>query len=164
MKKNLILCSFIILLSSASSLAQTDWGYWYETDCSKGLEFRVKRLECNQHEKKYKWAVQFRNKYQHDIHFNCIAVEPQREREIKALGKASDRFHVERLTKMVMHGFRLIRRNDEYDDFNSLAFCLSSTETQKSGACAWYLYSHKNRSHGYQLCKELGLSVICIKE
>lgn len=94
MKKNLFLSAFIILLSSASSLAQTDWGYWHETDCLKGLEFRVKRLEYNQYAKKYKWAVQFRNKYQQDIHFNCIAVEPQREREIKASGKTSDRIHV----------------------------------------------------------------------
>ncbi len=83
-----------MILVSTDMHAQGDWGDWQQTDCLNGLEFRVKRLEYNQYAKKYKWAIQFRNLYNENIHFNCVAVEPERESEINASGKATDRVHV----------------------------------------------------------------------
>jgi len=82
-----------MFLLSANSFSQSSWGYWQQTDCLEGLDFRVKRGEYNKYAKKYKWYIEFRNRYSNNIHFSCIAVEPSRRSEIRNSGKTSDRTH-----------------------------------------------------------------------
>lgn len=83
------------MIYSTSLLAQTNWGTWQQTDCLKGLDFRVRRAEYNEYAKKYKWYVEFRNRYYDNIHFNCIAVKPNRESEMRNSGKTTDRTHAD---------------------------------------------------------------------
>lgn len=49
---------------------QSDWGPWNQTDCYKGLDFRVKNRGKNYDGTKYKWSVQFRNRYYDKIYFS----------------------------------------------------------------------------------------------
>lgn len=58
------------LTNECNSISQGDWGNWRETDCFKGLYFRVKNRGKNYDGTKYKWSVQFRNRYYDKIHFN----------------------------------------------------------------------------------------------
>lgn len=52
------------------SINQGDWGPWNQTDCYKGLDFRVKNRGKNYDGTKYKWSVQFRNRYYNKIYFS----------------------------------------------------------------------------------------------
>lgn len=79
----------------SNACAQSNWSPWRQTDCLKGLDFRVKRGEYNEFAKKYHWDVEFRNRYNDNIHFNCIAVEPSRKSEIRSSERTSDRLHAD---------------------------------------------------------------------
>lgn len=78
MKKLLILGVLSLFLIPQHSFAQSDWSYWQQTDCLAGVDVRVKRGDYNQVAKKYKWYVEFKNRYDEKVHFNSIAVEPSR--------------------------------------------------------------------------------------
>jgi|GEM_PF-203166 len=68
MKKKLLL----IFLSTTTLLsAQSPWSPWQETTCYKGIDFRTKRNGYNEYAKKFNWTVQFRNRYQKNLHLNC---------------------------------------------------------------------------------------------
>ncbi|ARV14318.1 hypothetical protein [Polaribacter sp. SA4-12] len=71
------------------------WGNWNTTDCLRGLDFRVKNDGYNKYAKKYRWSIQFRNRYKQKIHFSYKAVSPNEKYEIKQSGKTTDRIHVD---------------------------------------------------------------------
>lgn len=70
------------------------WGSWNTTDCLRGLDFRVKNDGYNQYADKYRWSIEFRNRYKEKIHFSYKAVAPSQEQEIKNSGKTTDRLHI----------------------------------------------------------------------
>ena len=70
---------------------QTEWGSWNTTDCFRGLDFRVKRGNYNQYAKKYKWYVQFKNRYDEKIYFNFAMVEYRNRNHIKNSGNTKHR-------------------------------------------------------------------------
>lgn len=70
------------------------WGSWNTTDCLRGLDFRVKNGGYNKYAKKYRWSIQFRNRYKEKIHFSYKAVAPSERYEIRRSGKTTDRLHV----------------------------------------------------------------------
>ncbi len=45
------------------------WDSWNTTDCFRGLDFRVRNDGYNKYADKYRWSIQFRNRYQENIHF-----------------------------------------------------------------------------------------------
>lgn len=96
MKKVIYLVGILLLfLVPNSSFAQEEgWSYWEQSDCLTNLQYRVKRLEYNNYVKKYKWSIEFKNDYRTNLHFNCKAVHPDKQAEIKASKKTSDRVHV----------------------------------------------------------------------
>ena len=67
------------------------WGSWNTTDCLRGLDFRVKNGGDNKYAKKYRWSIQFRNRYKEKIHFSYKAVAPSERYEIRRSGKTTDR-------------------------------------------------------------------------
>ena len=71
------------------------WGSWNTTDCFRGLDFRVRNDGYNKYADKYRWSIQFRNRYQENIHFSYKAVAPNQKGEIRASGKTTDRLHVD---------------------------------------------------------------------
>ena len=70
------------------------WGSWNTTDCLRGLDFRVRNDGYNKYAKKYRWSIQFRNRYRENIHFSYKAVAPNEKYEIKRSGRTTDRLHV----------------------------------------------------------------------
>jgi len=88
-----IIISIIFSLFSITVYSQDGWSSWTQTDCYKGLDFRVKKTEYNEHAKKYRWSVQFRNRYQENIHFSCTAVKPSERSKIRSSNKTTDRMH-----------------------------------------------------------------------
>ena len=70
------------------------WGSWNTTSCLKGLEFRVRNGGYNNYAKKYKWYIQFRNRYKEKIYFSYKAVAPSQRHEIARSGKTTDRLHI----------------------------------------------------------------------
>ena len=70
------------------------WGSWGTTDCLRGLDFRVRKDGYNKYAKKYRWSIEFRNRYQENIHFSYKAVAPSKKYEIRRTGKTTDRLHV----------------------------------------------------------------------
>lgn len=95
MKKLLVLSVFAFLLCSTTIIAQNSWGSWRTTDCLKGLDFRVKRGDYNKYAKKYKWFIEYKNRYRDNIHFSTIAVSPDRRSEIRSSGKTTNRLHAD---------------------------------------------------------------------
>lgn len=75
-----------VKLELALSVNQSGWGSWKTTDCFRGLDFRVKRGNYNQYAKKYKWFVQFKNRYDEKIYFNFAMVEYRNRSIIKNSG------------------------------------------------------------------------------
>lgn len=71
------------------------WSSWRTTDCLRGLDFRVRNDGYNKYADKYRWSIDFRNRYQDKIHFSYKAVAPNKEQEIKNSGKTTDRLHVD---------------------------------------------------------------------
>jgi hypothetical protein len=57
-------------LTVKENTESNNWGPWKQTDCYRGLDFRVKKRGPNYDNTKYIWAVQFRNRYDDKIHFN----------------------------------------------------------------------------------------------
>ena len=70
------------------------WGSWNTTDCLRGLDFRVRNDGYNKYAKKYRWSIQFRNRYRENIHFSYKAVAPNEKYEIRRSGRTTDRLHV----------------------------------------------------------------------
>lgn len=70
------------------------WGSWNTTDCFRGLDFRVKNDGYNKYAKKYRWSIEFRNRYKEKIHFSYKAVAPSEKYEIRKSGRTTDRLHV----------------------------------------------------------------------
>lgn len=91
---SLLTSSTIISNEQNIKTSQSSWGNWKQTDCLLGLDFRVKRAEYNSYAKKYKWIIEFRNRYKQNIHFSCKAVKPSQRAEIRRTGKTTDRKHV----------------------------------------------------------------------
>ncbi len=74
--KNLAVSIFLFCLLSTISIAQTNWGAWRTTSCWKGLDYRVRNDGYNKYVGKYKWSIQFRNRYRQRIGFMAIAIRP----------------------------------------------------------------------------------------
>lgn len=70
------------------------WGSWNTTDCLRGLDFRVRNDGYNKYAKKYRWSIQFRNRYKEKIHFSYKAVAPSEQNEIRRSGRTTDRLHI----------------------------------------------------------------------
>ncbi len=70
------------------------WGSWNTTDCLRGLDFRVRNDGYNKYAKKYRWSIQFRNRYKEKIHFSYKAVAPSEKYEIRRSGRTTDRLHI----------------------------------------------------------------------
>jgi hypothetical protein len=70
------------------------WGSWNTTDCLRGLDFRVRNDGYNKYAKKYRWSIQFRNRYKEKIHFSYKAVAPSERSEIRRSGRTTDRLHI----------------------------------------------------------------------
>lgn len=77
-----------------NKVASQGWGSWSTTDCLRGLDFRVKNDGYNKYAKKYRWSIEFRNRYRQKIHFSYKAVAPNEKYEIRSSGKTTDRLHV----------------------------------------------------------------------
>lgn len=52
------------------SMAPNDWGSWTSSNCYRYLDFRVKNRGQNYDKTKYKWGVQFKNRYNEKIYFS----------------------------------------------------------------------------------------------
>lgn len=72
------------------------WGSWNTTGCLVGLDFRVRNNGYNEYAKKYRWSIQFRNRYKKKIHFSYKAVAPNDRYDLIRSGKTTDRIHVKR--------------------------------------------------------------------
>jgi len=70
------------------------WGSWNTTDCLRGLDFRVRNDGYNKYAKKYRWSIEFKNRYKESLHFSYKAVAPNQKYEIRRSGKTTDRIHV----------------------------------------------------------------------
>jgi hypothetical protein len=70
MKKNLIvlLLTTFISFSYVNAQSWTDWSDWQTTSCFTGVDFRVKSKKTSTG--KYEMYVDFRNRYNEDVHFN----------------------------------------------------------------------------------------------
>ncbi|TXD48392.1 hypothetical protein [Polaribacter sp. IC073] len=106
-------CAFVMMSFTLSKMHNTDtdfikieipldnidipsgWGAWSTTGCLKGLDFRVRNDSYNKYAKKYKWYIQFRNRYRENIHLSFKAVAPSERNEIKRTEKTTDRIHVD---------------------------------------------------------------------
>ncbi|WP_339685342.1 hypothetical protein [uncultured Nonlabens sp.] len=71
------------------------WGSWNLTDCLRGLDFRVRNDGYNKYAKKTRWSVEFRNRYEENIHFSTKMVAYRDRAEIKRSEKTTDRIHVD---------------------------------------------------------------------
>lgn len=76
------------------NIDEQGWGSWNTTDCLRGFDFRVKNDGYNEYAKKYRWSIEFRNRYREKIHLSFKAVSPNEKYEIKESGKTTDRIHV----------------------------------------------------------------------
>ena len=63
------------------------WDSWNTTDCFRGFDFRVRNDGYNKYEDKYRWSIQFRNRYQENIHFSYKAVAPYQKMKLGLQGK-----------------------------------------------------------------------------
>ncbi|MCI2228121.1 hypothetical protein MC378_03000 [Polaribacter sp. MSW13] len=93
-EKNIDL-EFIKMKIPIENIDEQGWGSWNTTDCLKGLDFRVKNDGYNKYAKKYKWNIEFRNRYREKIHLNYVMVSPSRKQEIKRSDKAKYRVHID---------------------------------------------------------------------
>jgi len=73
---------------------QSEWSEWNQTSCLSGLDFRVKRGDYNEYAKKYKWFVEYKNRYTETIHFGSHAVPYSQKNEILSSKKVSIRKHL----------------------------------------------------------------------
>lgn len=64
----------LIFLARAEASAQEGYGPWRTTHCYQGIDFRVK-IEPRPVNGKYKWIVDFRNRYQEEVAFSATATE-----------------------------------------------------------------------------------------
>lgn len=87
--------NFIKIEIPLSDIKLRDWGSWNTTDCLRGLDFRVRNDGYNKYAKKYRWSIQFRNRYRERIHFSYKAVSPNEKYEIRKSGRTTDRLHIE---------------------------------------------------------------------
>ena len=85
---------FIKIEIPTDNITSQGWGYWNTTDCLRGLDFRVRNDGYNKYAKKYRWSIQFRNRYREKIHFSYKAVSPNEKYEIRRSGRTTDRLHV----------------------------------------------------------------------
>jgi hypothetical protein len=53
-----------------------DWGAWGNDDCFSGIDYRVKKGDYNNYAKQWYWYVQFRNRYNKQVHFSYAVAEP----------------------------------------------------------------------------------------
>lgn len=53
-----------------------EWGAWVNDDCFSGIDFRVKKGDYNNYAKQWYWYVQFRNRYNKQVHFSYAVAEP----------------------------------------------------------------------------------------
>ncbi|OSY89497.1 hypothetical protein WH52_02360 [Tenacibaculum holothuriorum] len=90
-----IIDSNTIVLKIDIDESKTGWGNWNRTDCLRGLDFRVRNDGYNKYAKKYRWSIQFRNRYRDDIHFSYKAVAPNEKYDIRSSGRTTDRVHVD---------------------------------------------------------------------
>ena len=72
---------------SLDDIEDQSWGSWNTTDCLKGLVFRVRKGRYNKYAKKYRWSLEFKNRYQKNIYFTYKAVAPSQKYAIRQSGK-----------------------------------------------------------------------------
>ena len=73
--KRIVLGSIALLMIVVSSFvmspnkAEADsWGEWKTHKCYKGLDYRTKFGEHSKYKGKYKWYIQYRNRYERKMH------------------------------------------------------------------------------------------------
>ena len=74
---------------------QSGWSAWSTTSCLRGLDFRIRNDSYNKYAKKYKWYIEFRNRYKENIHLSFKAVALSERNEINRTKKTTDRIHVD---------------------------------------------------------------------
>lgn len=84
----------LLKIDLPTEVDEQGWGSWNTTDCLRGLDFRVRNDGYNKYAKKYRWSIQFRNRYKQKIHFSYKAVAPSEKYEIRRSGRTTDRLHV----------------------------------------------------------------------
>lgn len=69
----------IVIFTTSQVFAQSNWGAWKTSDCYKGLDYRTKKGDYNEIAKKYKWFVEFRNRYHEPLSLstNLFATESE---------------------------------------------------------------------------------------
>ena len=60
---------------------QSDWGEWTTSDCLKEIDYRVKKGDFNSYANKWYWYLQFRNRYENQVHFSYSISEPGTQTE-----------------------------------------------------------------------------------
>ena len=78
---------------ASDTSTQNGWSNWFQTDCLKGLDVRVKRGSYNEYANKYRWQVEFRNRYRENIHFSSVGVKYIDKNAIRSSGKTQERLH-----------------------------------------------------------------------
>lgn len=66
-----MMLTLFMSISYVNAQSWTDWGRWTTTSCFKGVDFRVKSKKTSTG--KYEMYLEFRNRYNGDVHFNYEA-------------------------------------------------------------------------------------------
>jgi hypothetical protein len=93
-KENYEITDFIKIEIPLDNAKQKKWGSWNTTDCLRGLDFRVRNDGYNKYAKKYRWSIEFRNRYRKKVYFSYKAVTPSQKYDIRRTGKTTDRVSV----------------------------------------------------------------------
>jgi len=67
---NSIGISILFFIITSFNHIPNDWSSWTTSRCFKGIDFRTRRGDFNNVSNKYEWDVQFRNRYNEDVHFS----------------------------------------------------------------------------------------------
>lgn len=85
----------LLKIDLPENLKEQSWGRWNTTDCLRGLDFRVRNDGYNKYAKKYRWSIQFRNRYKKKLHLSYKAVPPNESYSIRQSGRTTDRIHID---------------------------------------------------------------------
>lgn len=101
MKKRGIFLSIIMFVMigitafTTASDSQSVWSDWQNTKCLKGISYKVKMGKYDMSRRARKWEIQFKNRYNANIHFNYKAISTAQIKNIRSARESRNRVVIE---------------------------------------------------------------------
>lgn len=101
---------------------QNEWTEWKQTNCLKGIDFRVKKGKYEMSRRARKWEFQFKNRYNANVYFNFKAISSTQMSKFKSARTSRSRVQISgNSTTKVLSSF--IKANNElYVDIVKIRF------------------------------------------